>query len=147
MGLMNKVQSRGRRRATSRHDTPGIRIRIEKIELLAKVIGERVVLEPGGGWSLLAAALRAALRLRTPIATLIRTPAAGVACGPFAARAADLRFAAALGAERDTLAHEIDLEHAHAQLVPDFDDLVRVFDEAIGELRHMHQAILMYADV
>src|SRR6185369_7668513 len=102
---------------------------------LAKVSGERIVREALRGGLRLAAALRPALIRGAPVAVLFGAPAAGARRWAGAARAADLCLAAALGGERDAFAHQIDLQHAHAQLIADFDDLVRIFDEAISQLR------------
>src|SRR5689334_4077380 len=41
--------------------------------------------------------------------------------------------------ERDSLPVEIDLEHADLDAVADFDDLVRVLHELVGELRNVNE--------
>ena len=84
---------------------------------------ERVVREAWCCGLRLAAALRAPLILRASIAVLLAT-AAGTGRGASAAGTSDLRFATALGAERDALAYEVDLQHPYAELISDFDDLV-----------------------
>ena len=49
--------------------------------------------------------------------------------------------------QRDALARQIDLEHPDLDDVAGLDDLARILDEAIGELRDVDEAVLVHADV
>ena len=81
-----------------------------------------------------------------------RRPGPAAAAGRRRAAVAALlrgaRLAAALRADSAMrLRCEVDLEHAHGQLLADLHDLARVLDELVGELRDVDEAVLVDADV
>ena len=47
----------------------------------------------------------------------------------------------------DSLARQIDVHHPDLDDVAGFDDVAGILDEAIGELRDVHEAVLVHADV
>ncbi|SHU20072.1 Uncharacterised protein [Mycobacteroides abscessus subsp. abscessus] len=66
--------------------------------------------------------------------------------GPLAVAGA-LRIVVQPQAEPDALPLDIDLEHLDLDDLTGLDHLVRVGDEAVGHRRHVHQTVLVHADI
>src|SRR5262245_34640657 len=47
--------------------------------------------------------------------------------------------------ESDALAAEVHTEHAHLQAIADLHDVARVLHEPVGQLRDVHEAVLVHA--
>lgn len=60
---------------------------------------------------------------------------------------ASVDFNYTLEAETDAFAGDVDFGDGGADFLADFDDFVRVFDEAVGELGDVGEAVLVDADV
>ena len=63
--------------------------------------------------------------------------------GPFAAR----RGRAELHGQADALAHRVDLQHLHLDDVAGLHHLAGIVDELVRQLAHVHQAVLVHAQV